>query len=66
MTLNLTVVSPRFIYQSADYRLTDWVTGEVRDFETQKLFLINTYTWNATVCFAGVGRTSRVDVSECE
>jgi tetratricopeptide (TPR) repeat protein len=64
MTLVLTVTTPRCIYQSADYRLTDLTTGEAHDFGTQKIFLVNTFTWSATVAFAGVGRTTKLDVSE--
>jgi Tfp pilus assembly protein PilF len=64
MTLTLTVTTRRCIYQSADYRLFDVRTGKVTDFETQKIVLINTFRWTATVCFAGVGRASNVDVGE--
>jgi Flp pilus assembly protein TadD len=64
MTLNLTVVTRRCIYQSADYRLTDWTTGQFSDFETPKIVLVNASSWNATVCFAGVGRTHSLDVGE--
>jgi tetratricopeptide (TPR) repeat protein len=63
MSLVLTVVSPKVIYQSADYRLIDLRTNETRDFDTQKLFLANTHTWSAIVGFAGVGRTADVDVA---
>jgi len=62
MTLNITVATPRCIYQSADYRLLDWTTGQLSDFETQKIVLTNNFRWTATICFAGVGRTHRVDV----
>jgi tetratricopeptide (TPR) repeat protein len=64
MTLTLTVTTPRCIYQSADYRLFDVRTGNVADFETQKIVLINTFRWTATVCFSGVGRTYNLDVGE--
>lgn len=64
MTLNLTVATPRCIYQSADYRLKDCKTGEMSDFKTQKIVLVNASKWNATVCFAGVGRTGNIDVGE--
>ena len=64
MTLNLTVTTRRCIYQSADYRLIDLNTGTAVDFETQKIVLVNTFKWNATVCFAGVGRTHNLDVGE--
>jgi Flp pilus assembly protein TadD len=64
MTLNLTVTTPRCIYQSADYRLLDWTTGKLSDFETQKIVLVNRFHWTASVCFAGVGRTHKVNVGE--
>lgn len=64
MTLNLTVTTRRCIYQSADYRLLDLRTGRTFDFETQKIVLVNTFGWSATVCFAGVGRTHNLDVGE--
>ena len=64
MTLNLTVLTRRCIYQSADYRLLDWTTGKLTDFETQKIILVNEFHWTATVCFAGVGRTHKVNVGE--
>jgi Flp pilus assembly protein TadD len=64
MTLNLTVTTRRCIYQSADYRLLDLRRNDTGDFETQKIVLVNAFGWSATVCFAGVGRTQNVDVSE--
>ena len=39
-------------------------TGKVTDFETQKIVVVQTSSWSATICFAGVGRTSTVDVSQ--
>lgn len=63
MTLNITVVTNRNIYQCADYRLFDLVAGRVSDIETQKIFFVNAYRWNATVCFTGVGRTGQLNVS---
>ncbi len=64
MTLNITVATHRCIYQSADYRLLDLKTGTTFDFETQKIVLVSKFKWSATVCFAGVGRTHNLDVSE--
>ena len=64
MTLNLTVTTRRCVYQSADYRLIDLRAGTAVDFETQKIALVNAFGWSATVCFAGVGRTHDLDVSE--
>jgi len=62
MTLNITVANPRSIFQSADYRLLDWPTGQLTDFDTQKVVLTNNFRWTVTICFAGVGRTHRIDV----
>ncbi len=64
MTLNMTVVTRRCIYQSADYRLIDLQTSTPFDFETQKIVLINRFNWHATVCFCGIGRSTNLDVSE--
>jgi tetratricopeptide (TPR) repeat protein len=64
MTLNLTVTTGRCIYQSADFRLLDWTTGKLTDFETQKIVLVNRFRWTATICFAGVGRTRKVNVGD--
>jgi hypothetical protein len=64
MTLNITLVTNRCIYQSADYRLTDVRTGHTRDFETQKIVLTGRYDWTATVCFSGVGHTGTIDVGK--
>jgi tetratricopeptide (TPR) repeat protein len=64
MTLNITVTTDRSIYQSADYRLLDWSTGTTFDFATQKIVLVNKFTWHGTICFAGVGRTRDLDVGD--
>ena len=45
MTLNITVATPRCIYQAADYRLLDWSTGQLTDFDSEKV------CWSTT--FAG-------------
>jgi len=64
MTLNMTVVTPRCIYQSADYCLTNMTTRKPFDFPTQKIILKNTFRWSATVCFAGVALTNNLIVGE--
>ena len=55
MTLNITVATGSYIYQSADYRLFDTKAHRAFDFEAQKIVLVQARGWNATVCFAGVG-----------
>ncbi len=62
MTLNITVVTNRRIFQSADYRLTT-ASGGCEDFRTRKILLIARWHWYATVCFSGVGRTETTDMS---
>jgi tetratricopeptide (TPR) repeat protein len=65
MTLNITVATETRIYQSADYRFTDLVTGEkYDDARNQKIFVAAGNMWIATVCFNGVGRTGRIEVSK--
>ena len=64
MTLNITVTTPRCIYQSADYRLLDLQTRKTADFQIQKVVLVNAFRWSATVCFAGVGRTQALNVGD--
>jgi tetratricopeptide (TPR) repeat protein len=64
MTLNITVATEQRIYQSADYRLTDLVTGQrYDDARNQKIFVVFGRNWLATVCFNGVGRTATLEVS---
>jgi hypothetical protein len=65
MTLNITVATEKRIYQCADYRITDLVTGKPEDLpHQQKIFFAYANTWTATVCFNGLGRTStKLEVS---
>jgi hypothetical protein len=64
MTLNISIGTPQRIYQSADYRLTDLVTGrKYDDASNQTIFVASGNMWLATVCFNGVGRTATTEVS---
>src|ERR1044071_9117114 len=64
MTLNITVVSERTIYQCADYRFTDTRSAQTYDFySNQKIFTVNRRSWQATVCFNGVGVSNSIHVS---
>lgn len=65
MTLNITVVTEKRIFQCADYRLTDVVTGRPYDDDaaSQKVFIVGGHMWLATLCFNGVGRTGAIEVS---
>ena len=62
--MNITVVTRRCIYQSADYCLTNLITLKPLDFSSQKIVLKNTFRWSATVCFTGVGVTNGLIVGE--
>jgi Tfp pilus assembly protein PilF len=64
VTLNLTLLGEKQIFQCADYRLMNTATGQIYDFDTQKIFLISRRPWNATVCFAGVGSTPDLSVAD--
>ena len=64
MTLNVTVVTRRCIYQSADYCLMNLITHQPFPCPTQKIILKNTFRWSATVCFAGIALTNNLIVGE--
>ena len=64
MTLNITVASPKRIFQSADFRYT-WDTGQFKDMAGKaKLRAVSARGWHATVCFNGVGTAAGADVSD--
>jgi tetratricopeptide (TPR) repeat protein len=58
MTLNLTVVSPKHIYQCSDFRLS-YKDGYYNDEEAQKIVVVSSLGWTALVQFTGVARTDR-------
>jgi Flp pilus assembly protein TadD len=64
VTLVITVATQQCVYQCTDYRLLDLRTGAVRDFDRQKIFFLQKQGWSATVCHAGIGRTTSVNVRE--
>jgi hypothetical protein len=59
MTLSLTLVTPKDVYQCSDFRLT-YVDppGHYTDTDAQKIIVLSTMKWSALVQFAGVGKTS--------
>ncbi len=57
MTFNLTILTPKNVYQCSDFRLT-YMGGQYDDEEAQKIVVISTVSWTAMVQFAGVGKTS--------
>jgi hypothetical protein len=64
MTLTMTIDTPHCVYQSADYRLTDALSGKWVDYENQKIVLTQGEGWSASIAMCGVGRTTDIDVSE--
>jgi tetratricopeptide (TPR) repeat protein len=60
MTLNLTLVTPKDVYECSDFRLT--YTDRPRhytDVEAQKIIVLSTLKWSALLQFAGVAKTSK-------
>ena len=65
MTLNITVATAKCIYQCADYQMTEMKTRMPATGGIQKIFIVNTFRWSATVCYSGVAKYSNVvDVEE--
>jgi hypothetical protein len=64
MTLNITILTRRAIYQSGDFRLLYTATGRWNDYTAQKQVLINRSSWSAVVAFAGVGETIQIKVTD--
>ena len=64
MTLTITIMTAKRVYQSADFRLVDVATGKHSDFGTQKIAAFAKDNFVATVCFAGIGRAANVNVGD--
>lgn len=64
MTLNVTVLTPTIIYQSADFRLTDFDTGRLITDRSPKTVTLIYLSWNGFVTYTGVGRWRDRDISE--
>jgi hypothetical protein len=64
MTLNITVLTPVAIYQSADFRLTDPSDASfIRD-ESAKTVILRYMSWSGFVTYTGIGSYNRVHLSE--
>jgi hypothetical protein len=63
MTLNITVLTPAAIYQSADFRVTR-EDGSVIEDESAKIVVLQYLSWSGFVTYAGLGQCSGKDVSE--
>lgn len=64
MTLIITHVSQRRIFQSGDFRLTDARNGQQIDYWAQKQIIVQRFGWTALVGFCGVAHTGREYVPE--
>lgn len=63
MTLNVTVLTPLVIYQSADFRLTDPDTGKPRRDPSPKTVTLTYFEWEGFVTYTGIGNWNGRDVS---
>jgi probable HAF family extracellular repeat protein len=56
VTLNITILTPTVIYQSADYRLTDQGSGAPLPAPSTKRVTLTYQEWTGFVTYAGIGR----------
>jgi hypothetical protein len=64
MTLNITVLTPDVIYQSADFRLTNADTGTWITDASRKLISLQYSDWDGLITYTGLGRWRGRDVSQ--
>lgn len=64
MTLNITLLTERAIYQSADFRLTNADTGAIITDASTKLVTLQYFEWDGFVTYTGVGRWRSRDLSK--
>ena len=64
MTLNITVLTQAVIYQSADFRLTDIVTGKPFPDPSPKTVTLTYSSWNGFITYTGLGNWRKRDVSD--
>jgi hypothetical protein len=64
MTLNITLLTERAIYQSADFRLTNADTGKIITDASTKLVTLQYFEWDGFATYTGVGRWRGRDTSE--
>lgn len=62
MTLNITILTPATIYQSADFRLTD--NGKLVTNRSAKSVILTYSTWIGFVTYTGLGRWYGKDLSD--
>jgi hypothetical protein len=64
MTLNITLLTPTIIYQSADYRLWNPDANIVLTDTSTKIVTSETFEWQSFVTYTGVGQWEWRDTSE--
>jgi hypothetical protein len=64
MTLNITVLTPDVIYQSADFRLADADTRALITDASRKLISLQYSNWDGLITYTGLGRWRNRDVSQ--
>lgn len=63
MTLNITLLSPKRIYQLADFRQVNAATSRPLVLPVEKATFVTRPGWHAGLCFAGVAHTGKVNVA---
>jgi len=64
VTLNITLLTPFAIYQSADFRLTDLDTGRLMTDQSAKTVILQYNSWSGFVTYTGLGSWYGRSVSE--
>lgn len=64
MTLNITILTPNIIYQSADYALFDEVAKKPIQMPSTKVVVLNDFDWTGFITYTGIGRIGRKHTSE--
>ena len=64
MTLNITLLTPLAIYQSADFRLRDLSDGSFMTDRSAKTVVLQYPTWSGFVTYTGLGSWQNRSISE--
>jgi hypothetical protein len=64
VTLNITLLTERAVYQSADFRLMNADTGAVITDASTKLVTLQYFTWDGFVTYTGVGAWRGRDIAD--
>jgi len=64
MTLNITLLTPKMIYQSADYMLFDERAGRRLAIPSTKAVVLANFDWTGFITYTGIGRVGKEHTSE--